>query len=206
MKLLDSDVIYEDNHLLALNKPRGLLTQPTSQEIDSLEMRAKAWLKAKYCKPGAVYLHAVHRLDRPVAGIVLFAKTSKALTRLNETMRSKGCQKIYWAEIEGSLPATEGVLEHHLLHGEHEAVQSPSGKLARLHYRVLHSNLVEITLETGRYHQIRAQLALVGCPIRGDLKYGAHKSYPDGIALTHVKMIFPHPITKASVEIKLCGA
>lgn len=203
MKLLDSDVLYEDNHLLALYKAANLLTQPTAQEKDSLETRAKAWLKEKYQKPGAVYLHAVHRLDKPVSGIVLFAKTSKALSRLNESLRTKECEKIYRAEIEGSLLAQEGVLENILTHGEHEAYEDPHGKLARLHYKMIKTGLVEIRLETGRYHQIRLQLALSGHPILGDAKYGSKVPYKEGIALCHVRLTFPHPITKERLEIKL---
>lgn len=194
-------VIYEDNHLLAVFKPAGLLTQPSPVENESLEVQAKAWIKDKYQKPGQVFLHAVHRLDRPVSGIVLFAKTSKALSRLNEAIRAKDCEKIYHAEVEGKLPSKEGVLENYLEHSDFEAVEKSSGKLSRLHYKVLANGVVEINLETGRYHQIRAQLSLAGCPIVGDLKYGAKTRFPTGIALTHVRMTITHPITKERLTL-----
>jgi 23S rRNA pseudouridine1911/1915/1917 synthase len=201
MKLSDNDVIYEDNHLLALFKPAGLLTQPTAEESDSLETRAKAWLKHKYHKPGAVYLHAVHRLDKPVSGIVLFAKTSKALSRMNDALRSQACEKVYLAHIEGTLPQKEGILEHRLSHSDFAAIADPQGKPSRLRYKVLQKGVVEITLETGRYHQIRAQLALSGCPIIGDHKYGSKTRHESGIALCHVRFCFPHPITHQRIEL-----
>lgn len=193
-------ILFEDNHLLAVYKPAGWLTQPTPQEADSLETWAKAWIKTTHQKPGNVFLHAVHRLDRPVEGIVLFAKTSKALSRLNASLREKGWEKIYFAEVEGKLPHVKGVLEHTLLHGEHEAVEDPKGKLCRLYYQQVGKGY-EITLETGRYHQIRAQLSLSGAPIQGDVKYGA-KPLPGGkIALSHIRLTFPHPVTGLPVHL-----
>ena len=160
-------------------------------------------MKEKYHKPGAVYLHAVHRLDRPVSGIVLFAKTSKALSRLNESLRAKECEKVYLAEVEGKMPAPEGILENYLEHSDFEAVENASGKKSRLHYRVLDSGLVEVRLETGRYHQIRAQLALCGCPIVGDVKYGAKMAAREGIGLAHVRMVIAHPITKELITLSV---
>ena len=133
--------LYEDNHLLVLNKPAGLLTQPSGTEQNSLEQQAKAWLKAIYHKPGNVFLEAVHRLDKPVSGIVVFGKTSKALSRLNASIRAKQARKIYWAWVEGSVSSDSGELEHFLLHDEFQAkvveVHHPQGKLARLTYKVL---------------------------------------------------------------------
>lgn len=198
--------LFEDNHLLILNKPTGLLTQPSGTEQDSLEQQAKAWIKAVYHKPGNVFLEAVHRLDKPVSGVVVFGKTSKALSRLNASMRAKETRKMYWAWVEGVLSADEGELEHFLLHDEFHAkvVQEghPEGKLARLTYQVLqrkdNRTLVEIELATGRYHQIRLQFAALGYPIWGDRKYGGKQQYePDAIALHHRSLQLPHPISQA---------
>ena len=153
--------------------------------------------KQKYQKKGNVYLHAIHRLDRPVAGIVLFAKTSKALSRMNEAMRDGSIKKIYHAWVEGKLSGS-GTLESRILHGDKKAVISPKGKLSTLHYQVIESQKnkthVEVELVTGRYHQIRVQLAEIGHPILGDLKYGSTYQQKD-LALTHVKMEFVHPVT-----------
>jgi len=204
------EVLYEDNHLLALNKPAGLLTQPSGTPGDSLEARAKAWIKQTRNKPGEVYLHAVHRLDRPVSGIVLFARTSKALGRMNQLMRNREVHKVYHAVITGRLPGDEGTLRHHLRHahmhselaGEHET----GSRQGILHYRVMgrsrSMSLVEIRLETGRYHQIRAQLAGSGCPILGDGRYGGRAWQGQGaIALHHRCMAFIHPTRKTPVTI-----
>ncbi len=199
------EVIYEDNHILVVNKPAGLLTQPSGTDQESLEAICKAYIKAKYKKPGAVFLEAVHRLDKPASGIVLFARTSKALSRLNEILRSKQCKKIYTAYVEGKLPAEQDALEHYLKHDDHYAAivdsQHPDAKLSKLHYRVIGhhplGDIVEIALETGRYHQIRAQFSAAGYPILGDVKYGAkHHFQKDAIALHHSKMEIPHPISK----------
>lgn len=197
--------LFEDNHLLVLNKPADLLTQPSGTGQDSLEEQAKAWLKAVYHKPGNVFLEAVHRLDKPVSGIVVFGKTSKALSRLNASMRAKQARKIYWAWVEGSLSLEEGELEHFLLHDEFHAkvvdAYHPQGKLARLSYKVLQRKLertlLEIELATGRYHQIRLQFAAVGHPIWGDRKYGGKEKYePEAIALHHQRLQLPHPISQ----------
>ena len=195
-------VLFEDNHLLAVFKPAGWLTQPTPKETESLETWAKDFIKKRDEKPGNVYLHAVHRLDKPVSGIVLFAKTSKALSRLNETLRGKKWEKIYFAEVEGELPDEEGVLENRLSHGDHEAIEDPKGKLCRLQY-TKRQNGVEIKLETGRYHQIRAQLALAGCPIKGDVKYGGRPLAHGEIKLSHVRLSFPHPVSKDIIAINI---
>lgn len=198
--------IHEDNHLLVLNKPAGLLTQPSGTEQDSLERQAKAWLKARDLKSGNVFLEAVHRLDKPVSGVVLFSKTSKALARLNESMRKKQTRKIYWAWVEGSLSSDQGILENFLIHDDFHAksvdAAHPEGKIARLSYRVLERRkertLIEIELETGRYHQIRLQLGTLGHPVWGDFKYGGRQPYENGcIALHHRRLEIPHPISKA---------
>ncbi len=204
------EVLYEDNHLLAVNKPAGLLTQPSGTPGDSLEARSKAWIKQSRNKPGDVYLHAVHRLDRPVSGIVLFARTSKALSRMNQLMRNREVHKVYHAVVTGMLPEDEGTLRHHLRHarmhaelaGEHET----GSREGVLHYRVMERSrfmsLVEVRLETGRYHQIRAQLAGSGCPVLGDERYGGRAWQGQGaIALHHRRMEFIHPTLKTLITI-----
>lgn len=200
--------LYEDNHILVLNKPAGLLTQPSGTEQESLEGQAKAWIKMRDHKPGNVFLEAVHRLDKPVSGIVLFGKTSKALSRLNHSLRAKETKKLYWAWVEGTLPSDEGVLENFLLHENFHAKvvdeRHPEGKKARLAYRVLEGKkertLLEIELETGRYHQIRLQMSALGHPIVGDFKYGATQPYVEGaIALHHRRLEIPHPISKVTM-------
>jgi len=205
------DIIYEDNHLLVVNKPAGLLSQPTDRESNSLETLLKAWLKEKYQKPGEAFLGIVHRLDKSVSGIVICAKTSKALSRLNESLRAKDLQKIYYALVEGSPPQEKGTLEHFLRHDDYRAYASlqpqAEAKLARLHYAIIkrfkETSLLEITLETGRYHQIRAQCAAVGCPIVGDVKYGSKSSLPGGIiALHHFRCTFQHPVTKITLALE----
>ncbi|NGX50756.1 MAG: Ribosomal large subunit pseudouridine synthase C [Chlamydiae bacterium] len=204
INIKELDVLYLDNHLLAVNKPAGLLTQPNNSDAPDLETAAKAWLKKKFNKKGNVFLHPIHRLDKPVSGIVLFARTSKALSRLNSQMREKTIEKIYLARVEGHLKAKAASLKHTLTHGDHRAHLSPEGKEAHLSYTVCksdaHSTLVEITLHTGRYHQIRIQFASIGHPIVGDIKYGSTQEAPR-IALHHSKLIFDHPISKDKITI-----
>ncbi|MBA3238694.1 MAG: RNA pseudouridine synthase [Parachlamydiaceae bacterium] len=199
------EVLYVDNHILLVNKPAGLATQPSPTSDESLESLCKEWVKEQYKKPGNVFLHAIHRLDKPVSGIVLFARTSKALSRLNESMREHEMQKVYIALVEGHLKDSEGRLEHYLVHGDHIAhlgtEKTAGAKRASLKYIVKERkgdcSLLEITLETGRYHQIRAQMAAIGHPVVGDTKYGSFKVYPNqGIALCHARFSFPHPISK----------
>lgn len=185
-------MIFSDNHILVVEKPAGLATQPELHEV------AKAWVKQKYNKPGAVFLEPVHRLDKPVSGLVLFARTSKALSRLNEQMRERKIQKFYLAKVEGEVEE-KGVLRHNLLHADHRAVVDKSGKPAVLSFLRLAQkegySLVEVALETGRYHQIRAQFGAVGHPVLGDAKYGA-KGDLKKIPLHHHKIVFSHPTTK----------
>lgn len=199
------DIIYEDNHLLVMNKPPGLVTQPTEHHDESLEDLGKAWIKDAYNKPGAVFLEAVHRLDKAVSGVVLFARTSKALSRLNASQRARETDKHYLALVGGRLPDVEGDLVHYLRHGNFQAelADRPSNgaKEARLHYKCVReragTTLLEILLETGRYHQIRAQLAAVQCPILGDTRYGSFDKWrPDGIALHHHRLTVEHPTRK----------
>lgn len=192
-------IIYVDNHLLVLDKPAGWLTQPDGASIN-LQERAKAWIAEVYRKPGRVFLEPIHRLDRPVSGLVVCARTSKSLSRLQAAMRAGKFRKWYRAQVEGSLPKEEGILEHYLVHGDHRALlaspDQPGAKRARLHYRVTASpGTLEIELETGRYHQIRAQFAAIGCPIVGDHKYGSRSPQESAIALSHERCEFPHPIT-----------
>ncbi len=201
------DVLYEDNHLLIVNKPAGLLTQPSGTEQQSLESICKQWLKQKYAKPGNVFLEAAHRLDKPVSGIVVFAKTSKALSRLHTTLRGKEAVKIYWALVDPLPKQPEGTLEHFLEHGDYQARVVPhkteKAKLARLHYRFIEKNKLEITLETGRYHQIRAQLSAIGSPIIGDTRYGSSQNLPGGIiALHHRRLEIRHPFSGVILVIE----
>jgi 23S rRNA pseudouridine1911/1915/1917 synthase len=204
MNSSDIEIVFSDNHILVAVKPCGLLTQPDDSGDDSLEAFAKEWVKKEYKKPGNVYLHAIHRLDRPVSGLVLFARTSKALSRLNEQSRDQEIQRTYMAEVEGILPANEGLLNHYLIHGDHRAIVAKASdkdaKHARLTFKVIrfqkHSTLVAIELETGRYHQIRAQFSASGHPIVGDKRYGGKEGDGKEIHLHCAKMAFEHPVTK----------
>ncbi len=199
------EILYEDNHLLVVNKPAGLLTQPSGTEQDSLESHCKQWIKTKYNKPGQVFLHAIHRLDKQVSGIVVFARTTKSLTRLNAAMRQKSYKKCYLALVEKAPNAPEGILEHYLTHDDYQAnvvaKGHPGAKLSRLQYRILKEFgnyiVLEIELDTGRYHQIRAQLGAIGCPIVGDTKYGSTHPLPQRrIALHHARLELDHPVTQ----------
>ena len=205
------EILYEDNHLLALNKPAGLLTQPSGKTLDSLEAQAKAWIKQAKDKPGEVYLHAIHRLDKPVSGIVIFARTSKALSRMNEQMRGKSIFKVYHAVVTNDLPGPHGTLMHHLRHSRMRSVvaspEEPGSQQSLLTYRIIKRFktliLVEVILETGRYHQIRAQFAAGGFPILGDVQYGGEKWTITGeIALHHKRMEFMHPTLNSQIKIE----
>jgi 23S rRNA pseudouridine1911/1915/1917 synthase len=193
--------IYCDNHLLILEKPAGVATQPDFHEA------AKSYIKEAFQKPGKVFLEPIHRLDKPVGGLVLFARTSKALSRLNEEMRERKIVKKYRALVEGVVEEA-GVLEHFLVHGSHKALVDPRGKRAVLRFRRLqvvnNQSLVEIELETGRYHQIRAQFAAIGHPVVGDVKYGA-KTPRAAIALYHYEMQLIHPTTKERLTVRSRG-
>ncbi len=198
-------ILFFDNHILVAFKPAGLATQPAMGDERSLEDWAKKWLKAEIKKDGNVFLVPIHRLDKPVSGLVLFARSSKALSRLNEMMRERKILKRYHAQVEGRLPADEGTLEHYLVHDKFIArvasANEPDAKRAALTYRTLFPQMVEVELETGRYHQIRAQFAAIGCPIVGDSKYGSKKAPTyQSIALQHVHLEFLHPVTKAQLS------
>lgn len=199
------DIIYVDNHLLVVNKRGGIPTQESPGCTENVTDWAKDWIKRKYDKPGKVFLEPIHRLDKPVSGLVLFARTSKALSRLQEMMRERTIGKWYYALVQQAPSEAQAVLEHYLVHDEHRArvVTSahPEGKKAILSYRMLKESalgfLLEIELHTGRYHQIRAQLAQIRSPIVGDQKYGSSAKWSkEGIALHHGKLSFVHPVTK----------
>jgi 23S rRNA pseudouridine1911/1915/1917 synthase len=201
--------LYEDNHIIALVKPSGLATMGLPDGQETLLTQTKAYLKAKYAKPGEVYLGVVSRLDVPVSGVVLFARTSKAAARLNDQFREHTVEKIYAALVEGAITPTEAECVDRLCEDKrHRKVfrtQSDEGKESRLRYRKLRQvhqcSLIEIQLETGRKHQIRLQLSARGFPIRGDVKYGAKLSFPNGIALHAWKLTFSHPTTKERIEL-----
>ena len=208
------DVLYEDNHVIGINKRVGDIVQGDKTGDISLSEHLKAYLKKKYNKPGEAYLGVVHRLDRPTTGVVLFAKTSKALSRLNAMFADKAqVQKTYWALVDAMPPATEGTLTHWLVRNEKQNKsvaynkEVQQSKKAVLHYKLLksfdHYHLLEIDLITGRHHQIRAQLAAIGLHIKGDLKYGAKRSNPDGgICLHAYKLTFEHPVKKEVITIE----
>ncbi len=199
-------IVFVDNHLLVVEKPAGIPTQKTDKSTEDLESQAKEWVQKKFNKPGAAFLHAVHRLDSGVSGLVLFARTSKALARLNALMRERKMKKTYLAWVEREVPEKEGTLRHFLTHGEYRAhvvtPKHPEGKEALLNYRVLEQKkgktCVEINLVTGRYHQIRAQFSAIGCPIVGDKKYGS-QSASKAILLHHTRLEFVHPVTHADL-------
>jgi len=203
-----AEIIFCDNHLLIAYKPAGWLTQPDESDRPSLEGFAKEWVKKEFNKPGAVFLHCIHRLDRVASGLVLFAKTSKALTRLNEASRKGEIRRWYRAEVEGILAQKEGRLEHFLVHGDHKAIvtteKNPEAKRALLHYQVIslkeHTTLVQIELQTGRYHQIRAQFSAIGHPIVGDVRYNALSGNGDEIRLACTELKFFHPVTHEEIS------
>ena len=197
------ETLYLDNHLLIVNKPKGVLTLPSIHEGDCVVERGKLFLKEKFAKPGNVFLHAVHRLDRAASGIVVLARTSKALSRLNESLRDGEWKKIYHLTHEGSLPDKEGEIISYLERCEYhtKVVSQGEGKKAVLRYKSLGGGVVEVELFTGRYHQIRAQFASLGCPITRDSKYGA-KTRGEGIDLHHTCLTLPHPVTKEALVIR----
>lgn len=205
-------ILYEDNHLLIFNKRSGEIVQADKTEDEALNGTLRAFIAQRDAKPGAVFLGVVHRLDRPVSGAVVFAKTSKALERINKAFREGAIHKKYWALVGNRPEKDEDLLVHYLTRNEDKnktyasRTPKPGSKEARLGYRLLQSTeryfLLEITLYTGRHHQIRAQLAAIGCPIKGDLKYGAPRSNPDGSISLHARSVrFIHPVKKEEMEI-----
>ena len=204
--------LYEDNHVIVVYKEVGEIVQGDKTGDLPLSYTVKEWLKEKYQKPGNVFLGVVHRLDRPVAGLVVFAKTSKALSRLNDLFRKGEVHKTYWAIVQHEPAEAEGLLTNWRVRNErqnktyaydHEVAGS---KKAMLRYKVIGRSdryvLLEIHLLTGRHHQIRTQLAHIGCPIKGDLKYGAPRSNPDGgISLLSHRVTFVHPVSKQPIDV-----
>lgn len=205
-------VLYEDNHLLVVNKRAGDIVQGDKTGDKPLSEVVKSYIADKYNKPGAVYLGVVHRLDRPTSGVVAFARTSKALSRLNKLFATRETHKTYWAVVKNKPPQTSEKLLHYLKRNPKQNKsyahihEVPDSKRAVLTYTILKKldnyYLLEIELETGRHHQIRAQLAEIGCPIKGDLKYGFDRSNKDGSIHLHArKLSFVHPVQKEEITI-----
>lgn len=206
------DVVYEDNHLIIVNKSSSEIVQGDKTGDKPLAEMVKEYIKQKYHKPGNVFLGVVHRLDRPVSGLVVFARTSKALARLNEMFRTKEVHKTYWAIVGNCPPTEEGELVHWLVRNEKQNKsyahdkEKPEAKKAILDYKLIGRSeryfLLEVDLKTGRHHQIRCQLAKMGCPIKGDLKYGSPRSNPDGSICLHARRVrFVHPVSKQEIDV-----
>lgn len=207
------NVVYEDNHIIIVNKKSGEIVQGDKTGDTPLSDIVKQYIKEKYNKPGNVFLGVVHRLDRPVSGLVVFAKTSKALSRLNEMFRTGDVHKTYWAIVKKNDIAPEATLTDWLTRNERQNKsyahnrEVPGAKKAVLSYKVRSMSdnymLLEVRLMTGRHHQIRCQLAHMGCPIKGDLKYGSPRSNPDGsISLMSRRVEFVHPVSKETIAVE----
>ena len=205
--------IYEDNHIIVVHKDAGEIVQGDKTGDTPLSEIIKQYLKEKYNKPGNVFCGVVHRIDRPVAGLVIFAKTSKALSRLNDMLRRNAIHKTYWALVEGHPEKEAGTLENYLVSDGRinktfiTDSKNPGAKLSILDYKTVakgdNYTILEINLKTGRKHQIRAQLAGIGHPIKGDLKYGARRSNKDGsISLQAKRLEFVHPVSKEKIELE----
>jgi len=206
------EVLYEDNHIVAANKRVSEIVQGDKTGDEPLSDKVKTYLKEKYNKPGAVFLGVVHRIDRPVSGVVLFARTSKALARLNEMIKNHQIKKTYWAIVKNRPPANSGKLEHYLVRDAEQNKsfahdrEVPGSQLATLSYQVIGNGngywYLKIDLQTGRHHQIRSQLAKIGCPIVGDVKYGSDSANADGGIDLHARSLeFTHPVAKTPVNI-----
>ena len=216
MKVLSNktnlQVLYEDNHIIAVNKRVGDIVQGDKTGDKPLSDVVKEYIKDKYNKPGEVFLGVVHRLDRPTTGIVIFARTTKALTRLNELFKNRETQKTYWAVVKNKPEQKSATLVHYLKRNEKSntskahSKEVPESKMASLDYTIIKElnnyTALEINLHTGRHHQIRSQLSAIGSPIKGDLKYGFYRSNPDGGIHLHArKLNFVHPVTKEAIQI-----
>lgn len=216
MKILSDknnlQILHEDNHIIVINKRVGDIVQGDKTGDKPLSEVVKEYIKDRYNKPGDVFLGVIHRLDRPTSGIVVFARTSKALTRLNELFSNRETQKTYWAVVKNHPPKIEDNLTHYIKRNEKNNTSKahlkevPDSKKASLDYKIIKKLdnyfVLEIHLHTGRHHQIRAQLSAVGCPIKGDLKYGFDRSNPDGGIHLHArKLVFFHPVTKELIEL-----
>lgn len=206
------EVLFEDNHLIAVEKHPGQTVQPEPGKPISLEQEVKAYIKEKYNKPGEVFVGVIHRIDMPVSGIVLFAKTSKSLERMNRIFEKREVSKLYMAAVENKPPYTEDTITHWLKRDDQRkivkafATENTGCEKAQLRYKVIEStkekSMLEITLLTGRKHQIRAQLSAIGCPIIGDVKYKAKKAFQEHRILLHAsKLAFKHPISQKQLEI-----
>ena len=205
-------VVYEDNHIIVVNKTSSEIVQGDKTGDTPLSETVKEYIKEKYAKLGNVFLGVTHRLDRPVSGLVVFAKTSKALSRLNDMFRLGEVKKTYWAIVKERPEELEGELTHWLVRNEKQNKsyaydkERPNSKKAILRYKLIgHSqnyHLLEVDLQTGRHHQIRCQLAKMGCPIKGDLKYGSPRSNPDGSICLHARRVtFVHPVSKELIDL-----
>ena len=206
------EVLYEDNHIIAVNKKPSDIVQGDKTGDKPLSDYVKEYIKEKYNKPGNVYLGVTHRIDRPVSGVLIFAKTSKAVSRLNEMFRIKTIQKTYWAAVKNSPPKTSDTLIEYLRKNKDknrsfvEKDDSKGAKRAELSYKLIaksdHYNLLEVMPKTGRHHQIRVQLSHMGCPIKGDLKYGAKRGNENASIHLHARKIeFTHPVSKEEISI-----
>lgn len=207
------DVVYEDNHLIIVNKSSSEIVQGDKTGDKPLAEMVKEYVKQKYHKPGNVFLGVVHRLDRPVSGLVVFARTGKALARMSEMFRTKEVHKTYWAIVGNCPPSEEGELVHWLVRNERQNKsyaydkEKPGAKQAVLGYKLIGRSeryfLLEVDLKTGRHHQIRCQLAKMGCPVKGDLKYGAPRSNPDGSICLHARRVrFVHPVSRQEIDVE----
>lgn len=207
-------IIYEDNHIIVVNKSASEIVQGDKTGDVPLSEKVKAYLKEKYQKPGNVFVGVTHRLDRPVSGLVVFAKTSKALSRLNEMFRVGDVHKVYWAIVKNEPKQPEAELQHWIVRNEKQNKsyaydhEVKNAKKAVLKYRMIgrsdNYSLLEVELMTGRHHQIRCQLSKIGCPIKGDLKYGSPRSNPDGSICLHARRIsFVHPVSKQLIELEV---
>ncbi|GGB66784.1 RNA pseudouridine synthase [Flavobacterium suaedae] len=205
-------VLHEDNHIIVVNKRAGDIVQGDKTGDKPLSDVVKEYIKEKYNKPGAVFLGVVHRLDRPTTGIVVFARTSKALSRLNDLFKNRETKKTYWAAVKNQLPKEQGTLVHYLVRNPKNNTSKAhtkevnNSKKASLDYTIIRAlnnyYILEINLHTGRHHQIRSQLSAIGCPIKGDLKYGFNRSNPDGGIHLHARQLsFNHPVNKEILNI-----
>lgn len=212
VSLLSGRILYEDNHLLIVNKKSGEIVQGDQTGDKPLLEMARDYIRVMGNKPGNVFCGLVHRIDRPVSGAVIFAKTSKALSRMNELIKRRDIEKVYWAIVEGRPEKKEDHLIHYLYRNEKanksytSEMEKEGWQRAELTYKTLASSerysVVEVTLLTGRHHQIRAQLSAIGCPIKGDLKYGARRSNEDGSISLHARRIaFEHPVSHEQIEV-----
>ena len=205
-------VLYEDNHIIIVNKAAGELVQGDKTGDKPMSELVKEYLKEKYNKPGNVFCGVTHRLDRPTSGVVVFAKTSKVLPRLNQLFKDSEVGKVYWAIVQNRPPHDSDTLTHYLIKDEKKnkssayETEKPNTKKAILHYSLVAQSdnyfMLEVKLETGRHHQIRVQLAKIGCPVKGDLKYGAKRSNRDGSISLHARSIsFVHPVSQKQIDI-----